>query len=93
LGLVLGKLVGIYSFTWLSVKLKIGRLSSGMTWKNMFAISLLGGVGFTVALFLGGLSYTLGSDLLNQAKLGVILGSLFSGLLGYIILRMVLDKK
>jgi len=93
LALVVGKLVGIYSFTWLSVKLKIGRLSAGMTWKNMFALSLLGGIGFTVALFLGGLSYTLGSELLNQAKLGVIIGSIVSGILGYFMLRMVLNKK
>ena len=93
LGLILGKLVGIYSFTWLSVKLKIGRLSSGMTWKNLFALSLLGGVGFTVALFLGGLSYTHGSELLNQAKLGVIIGSIVSGIFGYIMLRIVLTKK
>lgn len=93
LGLILGKLLGIYSFTWLSVKLNIGHLSNGMTWKNIFALALLGGVGFTVALFLAGLSYSQGSDMLNQAKLGVILGSLFSGIFGYIMLKIVLPKK
>jgi Na+:H+ antiporter, NhaA family len=93
LGLVLGKLAGIYSFTWLSVKLNIGRLSAGMNWKNILGLSLLGGIGFTVALFLAGLSYPLGSDLLNQAKSGVIIGSLISGILGYILLRMALNKK
>jgi NhaA family Na+:H+ antiporter len=53
----------------------------------------LGGIGFTVALFLAGLSYPLGSELLNQAKLGVILGSLFSGIIGYFLLRLILKKK
>jgi len=92
MGLVVGKLVGIFSFTWISVKLKIGRLSNGMNWKNIFALSLLGGIGFTVALFLGGLSYPLGSEMLNQAKSGVIIGSIFSGILGYLLLRFFLKK-
>ncbi len=92
LGLFLGKITGIFAFTWLAVKLKISRLSSGMSWGSMLGMAMLGGIGFTVALFLAGLSYPLGSELLNQAKLGVILGSLFSGVLGYIMLRMVLRK-
>jgi len=93
MGLVFGKMVGIFTFTWLSVKLKIGRLSNGMNWKNIFGLSLLGGIGFTVALFLAGLSYPLGSAMLNQAKLGVITGSIISGILGYIILKLTLSKK
>jgi NhaA family Na+:H+ antiporter len=93
LGLMVGKMAGIFTFTWLSVKLKISGLSTGMTWTNILGLSMLGGIGFTVALFLAGLSYPLGSELLNQAKLGVILGSLFSGLLGYSVLRLVLRKK
>jgi Na+:H+ antiporter, NhaA family len=92
-GLIIGKLAGIFSFTWLSVKFKIGRLSTGMTWENIFALSLLGGIGFTVALFLAGLSYPFGSEMLNQAESGVIVGSIVSGVLGYLILRIVLNKK
>jgi len=93
LGLLVGKVTGIFSFTWLAVKFRVSRLSTGMTWRNLFGLSLLGGIGFTVALFLAGLSYPLGSELLNQAKLGVVLGSLFSGMLGYFVLRMVFKKK
>jgi len=93
MGLVVGKLVGIFSFTWLSVKLRIGRLSNGMTWKNIVGLSLLGGIGFTVALFLAGLSYPQGSVMLNEAKLGVIIGSIFSGILGYFLLKLTLNKK
>ena len=92
-GLLVGKVTGIFSFTWLAVKLKVSRLSTGMTWKNLFGLSMLGGIGFTVALFLAGLSYPLGSVLLNQAKLGVIVGSLFSGIIGYFFLRMVLKNR
>lgn len=93
LGLLLGKVAGIFSFTWLAVRFKISALSSGMNWLNLLGLSILGGIGFTVALFLAGLSYPLGSELLNQAKLGVILGSLLSGLVGYFLLRLVLNKK
>ncbi|HET7733999.1 MAG TPA: Na+/H+ antiporter NhaA, partial [Paludibacter sp.] len=93
LGLLIGKVAGIFTFTWLAVKLKISRLSTGMTWINMLGLAMLGGIGFTVALFLAGLSYPLGSDLLNQAKLGVIIGSLFSGVIGYFMLKLILNKK
>lgn len=93
LGLLLGKVTGIFTFTWLAVKLKISVLSTGMTWINILGLAMLGGIGFTVALFLAGLSYPLGSDLLNQAKLGVILGSLLSGAVGYLLLRIILSKK
>jgi len=93
LGLVLGKMIGIFTFTWLAVKLKISSISKGMTWMNLFGLSILAGIGFTVALFLAGLSYPLGSILLNQAKTGVILGSFISGIIGYLILRITLTKK
>lgn len=93
LGLLIGKMAGIFGFTWLAVKFNISRLSKGMTWTNIWGLSMLGGIGFTVALFLAGLSYQLGSDLLNQAKLGVILGSFISGIIGYFSLRIILKKK
>lgn len=93
LGLLLGKSLGILSFSWLAVKLKICRLPMGTTWKNLFGICLLGGIGFTVALFLSSLSYPVGSGYLNQAKLGIILGSLFSGLIGFLYLNKVLPKQ
>lgn len=92
LGLFIGKITGIFTFTWLAVKLKVSYLSTGMTWKNIFGLSMLGGIGFTVALFLAGLSYPLGSNMLNQAKLGVLLGSLTSGIVGYFLLRFMLKK-
>ncbi|WP_239057002.1 Na+/H+ antiporter NhaA [Paludibacter sp. 221] len=92
LGLIVGKSCGIFSFSWLAIKLKICRMPAGMNWKNLFGMSLLGGIGFTVALFLATLSYPKGTDFLNQAKLGILLGSFISGVLGYLFLNKVLPK-
>ena len=93
LGLVFGKIVGISLFTWIAVKLRVSQLPANMSWVNLIGIATLGGIGFTVALFLSGLSYPLGSDMLNQAKMGVIFGSLVAGILGYTILRLSLKKQ
>ena len=68
-----------------------------MTRRNLFGVSMLGGIGFTVALFIANLSFagmdTVGIDFLNQAKLGVFTGSFVSGLCGYLILKKVLPKE
>jgi NhaA family Na+:H+ antiporter len=93
LGLFVGKFAGIFSFTWLAVQLKISPMPTGMTWKNLSGLSILGGIGFTVALFLAGLSYPSGSLFLNQAKLGVMLGSLLSGMVGYFLLYRILQTR
>lgn len=95
LGLFAGKLVGIFSFTWIAVRLRLVSLPAGCTWKGISGISILGGIGFTVSLFIANLSF--GSDhieLLNQAKIGIVAGTLFSGVLGFLILYKALpDQK
>ncbi|MCE1156545.1 MAG: Na+/H+ antiporter NhaA [Bacteroidales bacterium] len=93
LGLVLGKMVGIFSFTWLAIKLRVAHIPSGMKWSSLGGLSMLGGVGFTVALFLAGLSYPAGSELLNGAKMGIIAGSVAAGLGGYFWLKVSLKDK
>jgi NhaA family Na+:H+ antiporter len=93
ISLFLGKLTGIFSFTWLAIKLKISSLPKDMSWKNLLGISILGGIGFTVALFLASLSYPIDSSFLNQAKLGIIIGSLISGIAGYLVLKSTLQVK
>lgn len=92
-GLLLGKFVGIFLFTWLAIKSKLVLMPSGMNWKNLAGVSLLGGVGFTVSLFIANLSFA-GEypELLNQAKLGVLSGTIIAGILGYMVLRIVLPK-
>lgn len=69
-------------------------MPQGMTWRNLTGVALLGGIGFTVSLFIANLSF--GGDfpiLLNQAKFGVLSGSILSGLLGYMVLRLSLSGK
>ena len=96
MGLFVGKSLGIFSFTYLYARTRMGALPKGVTPMNLFGVSMLGGIGFTVALFIANLSFTgmdeLGVDLLNQAKLGVFTGSFVSGLCGYLLLKKHLSK-
>lgn len=89
LGLVFGKTIGIGLLSWLSVKLGIASLPTGSTWVQLLALALLGGVGFTMALFIANLAFT-DPELLNQAKIGILIGSTIAGVGGFLILRMTL---
>ena len=91
-GLVVGKFAGIYLFTWLAIKCRISSLANGMTWSNLAGISLLGGIGFTVSLFIANLSFGDDAIMLSQAKLGVLLGTLIAGILGCVVLYFTLPK-
>ena len=83
LGLLAGKFLGIYSFTWLAVKSGLTPMPLGMNWKNISGVALLGGIGFTVSLFIANLSFGSAHPvLLNQAKLGVLSGTVMAGILG-----------
>ena len=94
LGLTAGKFIGLYSFTFLAIKLKLVSMPKGMTWRNLAGVSLLGGIGFTVSLFIANLSFADHHvDLLNQAKIGVLLGTITAGVVGYIVLNIVLPKE
>lgn len=91
--LCLGKTIGIFSFTMLSVKSGWLHLPHEMNKKNLLGVSMLGGIGFTVSLFIANLSYgDYSADILNQAKFGIICGSIVSGILGYYVLNKVLPK-
>ena len=97
LGLIAGKSLGIFSFSYLFIRSGIIPKPQGLSKRTLFAVSMLGGIGFTVALFIANLSFDStteqGIDLLNQAKLGVFVGSFLSVLTGYLLLRMVLPKE
>lgn len=94
LGLLLGKFAGIYSFTWLAVKSGLTPLPLGMNWKNIAGVAMLGGIGFTVSLFIANLSFGATHPvLLNQAKMGVLSGTVIAGLFGFLILHWVLPKR
>lgn len=88
LGLFLGKQIGIFSLCWLFIKLKVATLPKGMTWAGLYGASVLCGIGFTMSLFIGSLAFgeTEFHDMFDE-RLGIIVGSLLSGLLGYFVLR------
>ncbi len=88
LGLFVGKQVGIFGICWIAIKLKLTRLPSGMTWSSLYGTAALCGIGFTMSLFIGSLAFeNTGVDLLFDERLGIILGSLASGILGYLVFR------
>ena len=92
-GLLVGKMLGIYSFSWIAIKLNIVNMPSGSDWKMFAGISMLGGIGFTVSMFIANLSYgSAGAErlvLLNEAKLGILAGSVCAGVLGYLLLNLL----
>lgn len=91
LGLVVGKTLGVGLLSWLGVKFGLASLPEGTRWKHLLALGLLGGVGFTMALFIANLAFT-DVNLLNAAKIGILAGSTIAGVAGYLILRMTLPK-
>ncbi|MEQ8953020.1 MAG: Na+/H+ antiporter NhaA [Gammaproteobacteria bacterium] len=92
-GLVFGKLIGIFLLCWLAIQLKWTRLPDGMNFQSLLGTSALCGVGFTMSLFIGSLAFEeTGVNLLVDERLGIIIGSLVSGILGYTILRLTLPE-
>ncbi|RPI06527.1 MAG: Na+/H+ antiporter NhaA [Ignavibacteriae bacterium] len=87
-GLVIGKQIGITLFAWISVKLKLAELPSSITWKQIYGIGLLGGIGFTMSLFIANLAFH-DENLLNISKTAILLASFISGCLGMLALRVV----
>ena len=96
LGLVIGKFLGVFSFSWIAVRMGVVSLPAGTSWKAFASVCVICGIGFTVSMFIADLSYAgLGSEglvLLGKAKLGVILGSAISAILGYMLLHKTLPK-
>jgi len=91
LGLFIGKQVGIFGFCWIAIKLKLTGLPKGMSWSSLYGTAVLCGIGFTMSLFIGSLSFEeTGVSLLFDERLGIILGSLASGFIGYLVLRISL---
>ena len=91
-GLIAGKFLGVLSFSWLAVRLKVVQLPDNANWKSFASVCMLCGIGFTVSMFIASLSYS-GGAMLNQAKLGIILGSVISAIIGCILLNGTLPKK
>lgn len=88
-GLLVGKPIGIFSLTWLSVKTGIGEINSSLNFKEIFGLSLLAGMGFTMSMFIALLSFDGSQQRLLDAKLGIMGATLIAGILGYLWLRFV----
>ena len=89
-GLFLGKPIGIFGASWLAVKLGVAARPEGVTWPILGGAAFLGGIGFTMALFIASLG--LSGGVLLAAKIGIILGSFASALVGMLILLAVAKK-
>lgn len=85
LGLCIGKPLGITLFAWLGSKMRLATLPSNVGWRDLFLISILGGIGFTMSLFITNLAFT-DQVMIDEAKLGVLIASLVSGVIGYLLL-------
>jgi len=88
-GLVAGKVLGIFAVAWLAIKLKIASLPKGSTMSQIFGVAFLGGIGFTMSIFVTDLAFIHAPELIFQAKVGILVASLCAGLFGYIWLRFI----
>ncbi|MFP2239281.1 Na+/H+ antiporter NhaA [Pseudescherichia vulneris] len=88
-GLFIGKPLGISLFCWLALKMKWATLPAGTTWKQIMAVGVLCGIGFTMSIFIASLAFgNVDPALINWAKLGILIGSVLSAVVGYTLLRM-----
>ena len=93
MGLFFGKQIGIFSICWLFIKLNITKLPKGMNWISLYGTSALCGIGFTMSLFIGSLAFEDANvALFFDERLGIIIGSLVSGVVGYFILKLSLKE-
>ena len=90
-GLFLGKQIGVFLATWIGVKSGIAQLPGNVTWRHVYGVACLTGVGFTMSLFIGSLAFGT-ADEMNAVRLGVVLGSVLSGLFGYVLLKSAAPK-
>ena len=96
IGLVAGKFVGVFTFSWAAIKLGFVQLPQGSDWKSFASVCMLCGIGLTVSIFIADLSYAAlgsGTTLLSEAKLGILCGSLISAIAGCLLLNKFLPKK
>jgi len=88
-GLILGKVLGIAGVAWLSIRLGIAKLPQNSTMSQLFGVAFLGGIGFTMSIFVADLAFVGQEALIFQAKVGILAASLFAGLFGFIWLRYI----
>lgn len=93
-GLALGKQIGVFSFTWISIRLGWVSLPKKVSWLQLYGVALLCGIGFTMSLFLGTLAFEYDDPIyLTEVRLGVLIGSIVSGIAGALILHSASNKR
>jgi NhaA family Na+:H+ antiporter len=92
-GLFFGKQIGVFGFSWVAIKMGWSRMPTGANMMQIYGVALLCGIGFTMSLFIGSLAFEHGGPSATDERIGILMGSLVSGVLGYIILRMSLPRQ
>ena len=92
LGLLLGKFLGIFLVSYLAVKKNIAKLPEGSTWQHIVGVSILGGIGFTMSIFIANLAFT-DSEIISASKMSILLASLMAALLGLFILKQIKNQE
>ncbi len=88
LGLFLGKQLGVFVFSYISIKLKIAQMPNNSNWANFYGVGILTGIGFTMSLFVGNLAFVENIEYMDGVKIGVLTGSLLSTLAGYFLILL-----
>jgi len=90
-GLLIGKPVGIFLASWITIRSKLSDLPKGVSWGHMIGVSILGGVGFTMVIFIANLAFT-DASIISYAKTAIIFASVLTGLIGFLVLRWITNK-
>ena len=93
LGLFVGKQLGVFVFSYVSIKLKIAQMPGNSSWYNFYGVGILTGIGFTMSLFVGNLAFVENAHYMDGVKIGVLTGSLLSTLAGYFLILLTPDKR
>lgn len=92
-GLLLGKMVGVFGLTWIAIKLGLAALPAGANWGQLLGVAILCGIGFTMSLFVGSLAFVPGSsDYAGMDRMGILTGSFFAAVIGYALTAMASRK-
>ena len=93
LGLFVGKQLGVFVFSYISIKLKIAQMPNNSNWLNLYGVGILTGIGFTMSLFVGNLAFVENTQYMDGVKIGVLSGSLLSTVFGYLLLLIFSKNK
>ena len=92
-GLFFGKQIGVFLFSYLSIKFKFAEMPSNSNWLKIYGVGILTGIGFTMSLFVGNLAFIENNQYMDGVKIGVLSGSMLSAFIGYLLLSLVITSK